>query len=113
MFTNPAQQHACFYRGDTAVTTHVAFNADAWPSTGAWKDKNVCGTCFVVSCDDTGSTFGIPGSTSCRGRSVISQLTNKCPECGSGGGSWGACTTCGGTHVDLWYSTFAAVRANE
>lgn len=110
---NLSQQHACFFRGDTAVATTVAFNRDAWPSTGAWAGKNNCGTCFTVSCDTAGSTYGIPGSASCGGKSVLAQLTNKCPECGSGGGSWGSCNTCGGTHVDLWYKTFEAVRIGE
>lgn len=103
------QDHACFFRGDTAVTTTVAFNPANWPSTGAWAGKARCGTCFTVSCNSGASTFGISGATSCAGRSVLAQLTNKCPECSERKGSWGSCDTCSGFHVDLWSDTFAAV----
>lgn len=109
LHTPCSQNHECYYRGDTAVPNTVAINPANWPSTGAWAGKAKCGTCFVVSCDSAGSTYGIPGSTSCARRSTIVQITNACPECGEKKGSWGSCTTCTNYHVDLWYTTYAAV----
>lgn len=106
---SPPQNHECYQRGDTATPNTVAINPANWPSTGAWAGKAKCGTCFVVSCDDSGSTYSIPGSTSCGGKSTIVQITNACPECQEKTGSWGSCDTCSGNHVDLWYTTYQAV----